>query len=62
MVYVFRWKQHLEYSWNSVESHNLNLEGEATVDKHVWGENARYPDADIEKTKRKEKKLNFMII
>ena len=38
------------------------MKGEATVDKHVWGENARYLDADNEKIKRKEKKLNFMII
>ena len=62
MVYVLRWKQNLEYSWNSVESHNLNLEGEATIDKHVWGENTQYADVDYEKIKRKEKKLNFMII
>ena len=53
MDYVSRWKRHLEFCRNSVELHNLNLKGEATVDKHVWGENARYPDADNEKFKRK---------
>ena len=57
MVYVLRWKQHLEYSWNSVESHNLNFEGKATVDKHVWGEHTQYLDVDNEKIKRKEKKI-----
>lgn len=52
-------KRHVEFSWNSDESHNLNLEGEATIDKHIWGENTQYLDVDTEKIKRKENKAKF---
>ena len=37
----------------------MNLEGEATIDKHVWGENTQYADVDNEKIKRKENKAKF---